>query len=101
MVQAPGFLTLAAQLVRSALVEVGGGDGQLVVRGFEEEVREDGDGRLALDDGLGRGQLAQQLGAGDGDLKVAGGGCGGMVSGTWVAVVTVGLRWVKSSFELR
>ena len=78
MVQEPGFLTLAAQEVRDALVEVGGGDGEPVVAvGFEEEVREDGDGGLALDDGLGGGELAQQLGAGDGDLEVAGGCCGG------------------------
>ena len=74
MVQAPGFLTLAAQLVRRRLVEVGGGDGERGrPAGFEEEVREDGDGRLALDDGLGGGELAEELGARDGDFEVAGG----------------------------
>ena len=90
MVQAPGFLTLAAQLVSQRLVEIGGGDGQLVVRGLEEEVREDGDGGLALDDGLRGGQLAQQLGAGDGDLEVAGGAARGLLG-------DLGLRWWSRS----
>ena len=77
MVQAPGFFTFAAQLVRSdwsrsvaVMVSLPSSVG------LEEEVREDRDGRLALDDRLRGGQLAQKLGAGDGDLEVAG-GCGG------------------------
>ena len=77
MVQAPGFLTLAAQEVRrdwsrSVAVMVS----LSVARRFEEEVREDGDGGLALDDGLRGGELAEEFGAGDGDFEVSGGGCG-------------------------
>ena len=55
-----------------ALVEIGRGDGQLafvaIRRSLKQEVREDGDGRFTLDDGLGRGQLPQQFGAADADL---------------------------------
>ncbi len=62
------------------LVEVGGGDGEaaagVVAGGLEEEVREDGDGGFALDDGLRGGELAEEFGAGDGDLEVARGSDG-------------------------
>src|SRR5208283_5773293 len=71
-----GLLDFGRATGAYALVEVGGGDGERVVCRLEEEVGEDGDGRLALDDRLSGGQLAQQLGAGYGDLKVSSGrGC--------------------------
>ena len=85
MVQAPGFFTFAAQMVRrdwsrSVAVMVSR-PAELVDGGLEEEVRQDGNGGLALDHGLRGRQLAQQLGAGDGDLEIAGrdgfGGDGG------------------------
>ena len=76
-----GLLDLRRATGAQRLVEVGGGDGERAVCGFEEKVREDGDGRLALDDGLRGGELAEQLGARDGDLQVACGGFGGGGSG--------------------
>ena len=78
-----GLLDLGGAGGAEGLVEVGGGDGEaagaeLVDGGFEEEVREDGDGGLALDDGLRGGELAEEFGAGDGDLEIASGdGFGG------------------------
>ena len=57
------------------LVEIGGSDRELAVGGFEEEVRENWDGRFALDDGLSGCELAEELGAGDSDFEVAGRRC--------------------------
>ncbi len=72
-----GLFDLGGATGAEALVKVGSGDSEPVVGCLEEEVRQDGDGRLALDDGLGSGELAEQLCARDGDLKVAGRGYGG------------------------
>ena len=107
-----GLFDLGGAAGAQALVEVGGGDGEAaclaVIAGFEEEVREDGDGGLALDDGLGGGELAEEFGAGDGDLKVAGGRSGrGQIGrirlglfgegGHWRLRLVLGLRvrWVQ------
>ena len=68
-----GLLHLGRAAGADGLVEIGGGDGELVVRRLEEEVREDGDGGFALDHGLRRRQFAQKFGAGDGDFEVSGG----------------------------
>ena len=56
-----GLLHLGAAGGLDGLVEVGGRDGEAAFRfvGFEQEVRQDGDGGLALDDGLGGGELAE------------------------------------------
>jgi len=66
-----GLLDLGRATGAHALVEVGCGNRQRIVRRLEEKVREDGNGRLALDDRLSGRQFAQQLGAGDSDLKVS------------------------------
>ena len=71
-----GLFDLGDAAGAQALVEVGGGDGQLAsltfLRRFKEEVGQDGDGGFALDDGLRGGELAEELGAGHGDLEVPG-----------------------------
>ncbi len=58
-----GLLDLGRATGLEALVEVGRSDGELVVRGLEEEVGENRDGGLPLDDRLCGGQFAQQFGA--------------------------------------
>ncbi len=59
-----GLFDLGRAAGAQALVEIGGGDGEtagvaFARGGFKEEVREDGDGRLALDDALRGGELPQ------------------------------------------
>ena len=65
-----GLLDLGAQEVVMRLVEIGGGDGETAfgLVGFEQEIGQDGDGGLALDDGLGGGELTEQFLLADGDL---------------------------------
>ena len=52
----------------NALIQIGGGDDDLVVIGFEQEVGEDGNGGFALDDALRGGKLTQKILTADGDL---------------------------------
>ena len=49
-------------------VQVGGRQVEPVLAGGEQQVGKDRDGRLALDDALHRGQLAQELATGDTDF---------------------------------
>src|SRR6185436_15691228 len=49
-------------------VEIGRGQVELVLAGGQQQVREDGDGRLALDDSLHRAKLTQELTAIEADL---------------------------------
>ena len=59
----PG-LTTGAQ----AQVQIRGGDSQLAVGGLKEKIGQNGDGRLAFDDALGRCEFLQQVGFTDRDL---------------------------------
>lgn len=67
-----GFLDLGFGGGAQGLVEVGGGDVDEAtlgaIGGVNEEVGKDGDGGLALDDGLDGGELFEEVLAGDGDL---------------------------------
>src|ERR1700679_3042223 len=65
-----GLLHLGAAGGLDRLIEIGGRDGEASFGfvSFEQEVGQDGDGGLALDDGLGGGELAKQFLLADGDL---------------------------------
>jgi len=68
----PGFLDFGFGRGADGLIEIGGSDVDLpafwAVGYFDEEVGEDGDGGLALDDGLDGGELLEQVLTGYGDF---------------------------------